>query len=285
MDGNQDIQASHSALRHRLESGENSRLALIVCDLTEALGAVVDKHRVTPKELRAVVEFAKHIGLATDDRRNEWVLLLDTMGITGAAEAVNLNRPAGVTPHTLLGPFHRDKAPFKNSGDTISIDNIGTPLTFVAQVVDLDGQPVIGATVDVWQANGDGLYENQDPDSQPEFNLRGKFQTDQQGEVTIRTVRPAGYILPDDGPVAHLMELLGLSMKRPSHIQFRVEAVGFETLVTQVFDRSDPHLEADPLFCVSPELLADFGDPTSSGGCNTRFTFKLAGSQPGASQH
>lgn len=282
MDGNQTLHASHSDLRRRLESPGASRLARIVGETTDAITRIADKHRVTPQELRAVVGFAVDIGLATDDRRNEWVLLLDTMGLTGTVETANLDRPAGVTPQTL-GPFYRCDAPIKSGGDTLSIDNVGTELVFTARVVDLDAQPVRDATVDVWQANSDGVYENQDPDSQPEFNLRGRFRTDPFGEVTFRTKRPAGYTLPDDGPVAYLMRLLGLSMTRPAHIQFRIEAQGFQTLVTQVFDQTDPNLGTDPLFCVSPDLLADFGDPSAGGGCRTSFTFKLARARRGAS--
>ena len=276
MDGHQDLHASQSALSRRLKDGAASRLSMIVGDTADAVCGVLHKHRVTPQEMRVIVSFAQSVGFASDAHRNEWVLLLDTMGITGAIEAANLSRPVGGTPQTLLGPFYRENAPAKKDGDTISIDSIGTPLCFVAHVVDLDGEPIAGATVDVWQANGDGVYENQDPDSQPEFNLRGVFQTGPNGRVTIRTVRPAGYDLPDDGPVAELMGLLGLPLKRPAHMQFRVDAKGFQPLVTQVFDGSDPHLDADPLFCVSPELVTDFGDPTSEQGCNARFTFKLA---------
>jgi protocatechuate 3,4-dioxygenase beta subunit len=285
MDGNRDIHASQSELRLRLERCDNARLAGIVGDMTDAITDIVNKHQISIEEFRAAVAFARDIGLATDDRRNEWVLLFDTMGISGAVEAANLIRPTGATPQTMLGPFHRSKAPAKANGDTISIDNVGTPLTFFTKVVDLEGQPIPDATVDVWQANSDGVYENQDPDSQPEFNLRGRFQTDARGQASFQTVRPAGYTLPEDGPVGHLMRLLGQSMTRPAHIHFRVEAKGFQTLVTQVLDRSDPHIETDPLFCASSELRADFGDRSSPDSHNIRFTFKLARSRPGASQN
>ncbi|MBS1302748.1 dioxygenase [Loktanella sp. SALINAS62] len=259
--------AQHAATR-------DTRLAAIIADLVGAVEAVVVKHRVTRDELSVAMCFATDVGLSTDDRRNEWALLSDATGLTDLIEKIGVDRPMGATAQTMLGPFYRDGAPRKASGDTISIDGIGVPLSFVAHVTDLDGDPVPGATVDVWQANGDGTFENQNPDSQPDYNLRGRFVTDAQGVVTFRTVRPAGYSLPADGPVAALLRALDLSLVRPAHIQFRVAATGFQTLVTHVFDKSDPQIGADPLWCAAPDLLADFGDKT------TGFTFKLARARP-----
>ncbi|MGB3243540.1 MAG: dioxygenase [Sulfitobacter sp.] len=281
MDGSQPLSDMHAVLRHRMAGCADARLAAIVGDLVEAIGGVIQTHRVSRADLQKVVRFATDVGHASKEKRNEWVLLADAMGVTAAVETSGAERPCGATPQTLLGPFFREGAPRKRSGDCLSIDGVGRPLTFAARVCDLDGDPIAGACVDVWHANGEGKFENQDPDSQPEFNLRGEFETDRQGSVTFHSVRPAGYRLPDDGPVAEVMRRLGLSMWRPAHIQFRITAAGFEPLVTHVFDRDDPQIDADALFCVSPALLADFGDPASPEASQVRFTFKLPRSRPG----
>lgn len=102
------------------------------------------------------------------------------------------------------------------------------------------------------------LDENQDPDRQPEFNLRGRLRSDAMGRLSFRSVKPRGYALPEDGPVGRLMSALGLRLERPAHIHFKVTAPGFRTLVTHVFDRNDPAIRRDALFGVRPELLAEF---------------------------
>lgn len=121
--------------------------------------------------------------------------------------------------------------------------------------------------VDVWQANALGRYENQDPDLQPEFNLRGRLRSDAQGRVHFLCVKPRSYALPDDGPVDRLLNALGLCLEHPAHLHFRVTAPGFQVLTTHVFDRRDPAIGHDALFGVKPQLLADFHPlpPDASG--------------------
>ncbi len=131
---------------------------------------------------------------------------------------------------------------------------------------DLDGRPVAGATVETWQASADGFYENQRPDEQPEFNLRGIFTTAEDGSFAYSSVKPSGYEIPRDGPVGRLIQALGISARRPAHLHFHVTAPGFETLTTQIFDRLDAALHADPLFGVKTELLADIVHSTCEGG-------------------
>ena len=128
----------------------------------------------------------------------------------------------------------------------------------LGRVVDLNGTPVQKAVIEVWQANAVGRYENQEPDQQPEFNLRGKLRGDAGGRFQYQTVRPGGYALPCDGPVGRMMAQLGLRLLRPAHLHFRITAPGFDTLTTHVFDRADPAIGFDAIFGVKPELLYDF---------------------------
>ena len=145
-------------------------------------------------------------------------------------------------------------------------------------------QPVADATVETWQANAEGHYENQKPDGQPDFNLRGTFVTDDAGAFHYRTVKPAGYAVPDDGPVGRLLSSIGYPLRRPAHLQFIIRAPGFDTITTHVYDRNDPQVFEDALFAVREELLADFREQKGRNGTRQwglEFSFVMARSRPG----
>lgn len=226
--------------------------------LVAHLHALVRETRPTRDDWRAAIAFLTEVGHATDERRQEWLLLSDLLGVSALVEEINARRPAGATPNTVRGPFYRPGAPELASGASLSLDGKGEPLAVGIRVQDLDGAPVAGAAVETWQANGEGWYENQQPDRQPEWNGRGMFRTGPDGCFAYRTVKPAGYGVPDDGPVGLLFKRLGLSLRRPAQLHFIVRAPGFETVTTEIFDRCDPDLGADALFGVRDALLGDF---------------------------
>lgn len=268
------------AIRARAEHAPDPRLAEILSVVAEHLGHVVAQTRASRDDLRRLIAFLTEVGEVTSDQRQEWVLLADTLGLTSLIEAQAVRRPDGATPNTLLGPFYRPGAPDRADGETISIDGKGEKVVFAATVTDLDGLPVPDALIEVWQANGEGAYENQEPDRQPDHNLRGRFRSGPDGRVTIRTVRPRGYAIPADGPVGRLLAQAGQGLRRPAHIHFRVSAPGFQRLTTHVFDRADPQIDRDPLFAVHPALLADFL-PAAGGGWTVDYRFVLARARPG----
>ncbi len=283
MDGRGDEIAAMpaAAFAARVARADDQRLAAGVASLVAQFVRLVSEANVTRDDLRAIIAFLTEVGETCSEQRQEGVLLADTLGLTSAVEAQMAQRPAGATPNTLSGPFYRPDAPARRDGESISLDAKGAPLTLWAEVADLDGNAVPDAQVEVWQANADGLYENQEPDQQPEFNLRGFYRTDAAGRVTIRTVRPAGYPIPADGPVGRLMARLGIALDRPAHIHVRITAPGFQRLTTHVFDAADPAIDRDPLFAVHPTLLTTF-EPAPGGGFETRFRFVLARARPGA---
>jgi hydroxyquinol 1,2-dioxygenase len=242
----------------RLAAAGDDRLGAALLAIMGRLHDLVVDLRPSTAEIRKVIEFLTDVGHAADDRRQEWVLLADVLGISTRVEELNAPCPEGATPTTVPGPFYRDDAPELADGSDLSRDGVGEPMLVSLQVTDLGGTAVAGALVDVWQANAYGRYENQDPDLQPEFNLRGRMRTGSDGRLTYRTVKPRGYFLPEDGPVGRLLNQLGLRLERPAHLHFKVTAPGFRTLVTHVFDRDDPAIGRDALFGVRPELLAEF---------------------------
>lgn len=272
--------APAAAFRERVGGAPDARLAEAMAALVETLAALSGRLNLTRAELRGVIAFLTEVGEACSDQRQEWVLLADTLGLSSTVEAQAVRRPPGATPNTLAGPFYRPDAPVRANGESMSIDGRGEPIDIVLRVEDLDGAAIAEAVVEVWHANKDGMYENQEPDLQPEFNLRGRYRSGPDGAVTIRSVRPAGYPIPADGPVGRLLARLGIGLMRPAHVHFRVAAPGYQRLTTHVFDASDPALGADPLFAVHPALIARIeGRP--GGGWRMDYRFVLARARAG----
>lgn len=269
------MKSAASAFAERLHTAPDKRLARFMGEFLHDFADLADRMEMSREELQAVIGFLTAVGEACSERRQEWVLLADVLGLTSAFERRHARLPDRATPNTLAGPFYRPGAPRRADRESICLDGKGTPLVFTARLLGSDGDPVPSARIEVWHANGDGVYENQAPDVQPEFNLRGIYTSGPDGSVRILTVRPRGYRIPDDGPVGRLMRQLGLPTLRPAHLQFRISASGYQTLITHVFDRSDPAIAADPLFAVDPALLADF-TASDDGVMACSFTFILA---------
>ncbi len=244
-----------AALQARLQVSSPDRLKLAVGSILGHAFAVLDDLKPTEAEFEQVLQFLTDVGYATDARRQEWVLLADIFGFSDHVAGCSARGNPAATPSTLAGPFYRPDAPRMDHGANICRDGVGQPLTVSGRVTSTFGQPICGAEVDVWHANAEGRYENQDPDGQPEHNLRGRFVTAADGSFAFRTVRPGGYALPDDGPVGRLARRLGLSLDRPAHLHFAVTAPGHHRLVTAIFDGSDSAINCDALSAVKPALI------------------------------
>ena len=237
---------------------ESGQLPRFIAALVRHLHELVKETRPNPTEWRQAIAFLTEVGHASDDKRQEWILLSDLLGVSALVEEINSRRPTGATPNTIRGPFYREDAPRYPLGANVSLDRIGERLLVSGVVKDLDGAPAAGATVETWQANAQGFFENQQPDLQPEFNLRGVFAADAAGRFHYETVRPAGYSVPEDGPVGQLLGRAGLPLRRPAHIHFMISKDGFDTITTHIYERGDPDIANDALFGVKRELVADF---------------------------
>lgn len=256
------------------------------CLLSAVVGHVhelIKEFRPTQEQWRKVIDFLTEVGHASDERRQEWVLFSDLVGASALVEEINSRRPSGATPNTIRGPFFRTDTPERALGSSISLDGIGEPLEVEGRVEDLDGLPIPTAEIITWQANAEGYYENQQPDLQPEFNLRGLFRADQDGRFHYRTVRPAGYGVPGDGPVGRLLAQAGYPLHRPAHLHFVVRAPGFETITTHIYDESDPRLGEDALFGVRPELIRPF-EADGHSGTKVGVKFVMIRARPGKSK-
>ena len=242
----------------RMTEPENERLAAVMASAIRHLHAFVKEVEPTQAEWAEAIAFLTATGQMCDDKRQEWILLSDVLGVSMLVDAINTRRPSGATENTVLGPFHLDGAPVRDLGDTISEDGKGEPLYVAGRVLDIDGNPVAGATIDAWQASHDGFYDVQQPDTQPEYNLRGVFRSDENGQFRYRAVMPCYYGIPDDGPVGQLLRGLGRGNMRPAHLHYIVGAEGYETITTHIFVKGDPYLTDDAVFGVKESLIAEF---------------------------
>ncbi|WFU86452.1 dioxygenase [Rhizobium sp. CC1099] len=248
-----------AAVLKAMEQTSDHRLREILTALVKHLHAFVREVRLTEPEFRDATAVLNEIGQLQTDSHNEFVLISGSLGVSTLVCLLNNgDRGQTETSQSLLGPFWRLNSPrVDNGGTIIRSDTPGSPLFVRGWVVDRHGRPIAGADVDVWHASPVGLYENQDPD-QAEMNLRGKFTTDAEGRFWFSTVKMIGYPIPVDGVVGRLLKTQGRHPYRPAHLHALIFKEGYKTLISQVFDPSDPHIDTDVQFGVTSALTGDF---------------------------
>lgn len=234
---------------------EDERLKSVLTSLVTHLHAFVRETEPTHAEWSEAIEFLTAVGQKCDDTRQEFILLSDVLGVSMLVDAINNRRPQGATETTVLGPFHMVDSPPRKLGENIAMDGTGVPCVVAGSVRTLEGTPLPGALVDVWQANSDGFYDVQQPDLQPPLNLRGLFTADEEGRFWFRSVVPRYYPLPQDGPVARLLEVSGRHPYRPAHIHFIAGAPDHLPVTTHLFLADSPYLDSDAVFGVKRSLI------------------------------
>jgi len=240
----------------RIGKTRDPRLKQVMTSLIRHLHAFTREVRPTQEEWMQGIQFITETGKWCDGKRQEWILMSDTLGVSMLVDALNYKAVAGATESTVLGPFHREAAPeyplganiSKNAGDGLACEVAGT-------VRDAAGRPVAGAKLDVWEAGADGFYDSQKGDA---MNLRGVFRVDAQGRFRFRCVRPEFYPVPHDGPVGRMLTATGRHPMRPPHLHFWITARGYKPLITHLFVKGGRYLDSDAVFGVKPELIIDF---------------------------
>lgn len=248
-----------SAVIEAFSRTADPRCREILLALVRHLHAFVREVRLTEREFHEAVRLVAAVGQHTTAWHNEAMLMSGSLGVSALVCLLNNGEHGQTeTQANLLGPFWRDDPPPCRSGDTlVRSPTPGPALICRVQVIDGAGQPIGDAEVDVWHSSPDGLYENQDPE-QVNMNLRGRFITDREGRFEFRSVKPAGYPVPIEGPVGELIRATGRHHFRPAHLHFMVHKPGFKTLVSQIYAPDDPHLESDVQFGVTRALIGDF---------------------------
>ena len=238
---------------------EDPRTREIVASLIKHLHAFAREVHLTEEEFQVGTQLIAKMGQLTNATHNEVVLMAGSLGFSALGCLLNNgNKGQTETTANLLGPFWRMNSPATQNGGLIVRSPTPGPALFVNAVVrDQNGVPIAGAEVDVWHSSPEGFYEQQDPKQAP-MNLRGKFTTDAQGRFSFRSVKPAGYPIPIEGPVGDLLRAGKRHNFRPAHLHFLIFKEGFKTLISQIYSNDDDKLETDVQFGVTRALIGDY---------------------------
>jgi hydroxyquinol 1,2-dioxygenase len=247
-----------AAVLARFSATPDPRLRQIMLSLIKHLHEFVKEVELSEAEWFQAIEILTEAGKMCSDKRQEFILFSDTLGVSMVVDLIDHRKPAGATESTVFGPFHRLGAADMPAGGNIAHrDTVGIPTLVSGRVLDLDGRPIANAELDVWQAQTNGLYDSQDKEPD-HLHMRGKFRTDSEGRYLLRTVVPVNYPIPSDGPVGAMLKATGRHPWRPAHIHFVLTADGYDPVTTHIFDRTDPYLESDAVFAVKESLICDF---------------------------
>jgi hydroxyquinol 1,2-dioxygenase len=248
------------AALERLAQCPGPRLKEVMTALIRHLHEFAREVKLTPAEWMRGIEFLTDVGHITDDKRQEFILLSDTLGLSALVDLLaNSGRAEAATESSLLGPFFRDGAPELPDGANIARGIEGEPLRVHGIVVSTEGKPLGGAQIDVWQASSSGLYDLQfDNFKGTEMNLRARLRTDAKGKFNFVTVKPSSYGVPSDGPVGRMLNAMGRHPFRPAHIHFIISAAGYHRLVTALYLEGDRYIDSDVVFGSREELVVEY---------------------------
>jgi catechol 1,2-dioxygenase len=275
------------AVLEQVARAENPRLREIMTAFVRHLHDFAREVKLTEEEFQAAVGYIVALGKHTNETHNEAVLMSGSLGFSTLICLLNNgNNGQTETDANLLGPFWRMHSPPTTSGGSIvRSPTPGTPMFVNVWFRDTKGKPIEGAEVDVWHSSTEGFYENQDP-VQADMNLRGKFVTDGQGHFAFRSVKPAGYPIPIDGPTGELLRALRRHNMRPAHLHFLASKDGFKTLISQVYVNDDQYLDSDVQFGVTRHLIGNYvlheSEPAPASDvhgpwCSLEHTFVMEG--------
>jgi len=243
-----------AAVQARFVDSKSPRVREISDSLVRYLHAFLREVRPTQAEWAAAIDFLTRTGQMCSATRQEFILLSDTLGASMLVDAINHPGGDGATETTVLGPFYVEGPPEFPLGADISASLAGDRLLIEGTVKNTGGEPLAGAVVDIWHSDPDGYYDVQGP-ADCALNMRGRLHADANGNFWCKTIVPAPYPIPNDGPVGQMLEHQGRHPYRPAHVHFMIAAPGYETLVTHVFLSHSPYLDSDVVFGVKDSLI------------------------------
>ena len=256
------------AVLDRLAEDADPRFKQIISAVIRHVHALAREIDLKPDEWMAAIQFLTQTGQTCDAKRQEFILLSDTLGLSmlvvqleqarraqaSAAPATSAATPA--TEATVQGPFYWEGSPELPLGADIG-EGAGTPAYYSGRVTNTQGQPVANCCLDVWSGDGEGFYDMQLGEDAP-MRLRARFRTDAQGRYHFWSIKPYYYPVPDDGPVGAMLRQMGRHPNRPGHIHMMVYADGCVPLTTHLFDADSPYLDSDAVFGVRDSLIVQY---------------------------
>lgn len=260
----------------RVGKAKDKRTRQVMQSLVKHLHAFVREVKPTQEEWFQGIQFLTRTGHMCDDKRQEFILMSDTLGVSMLVDFLNYGKAKGklaATESTVLGPFFVEGAPQLPLGASIAKPGTpGEPCAVSGTVKDLKGKPVAGATIDVWEGGADGLYDVQKPEG---TNLRAQFRSDAQGRFHFKCITPVSYPVPHDGPVGQMLVACGRHPMRPGHLHFVIEAPGCEKLTTHLFVKGDKYLSSDAVFGVKDSLIVNYRKKNAAGEATCTYDFVL----------
>ena len=254
---NLDEHTITQAVLERFSNTPDPRLKEIIFSLVQHLHDFARETRLTEDEWFKGIQFLTQAGHMTDDKRQEFILLSDTLGLSMLTVAMNNAKPAGCTEATVVGPFHVENAPHYNLGDDVGNGAVGTPCFVKGTIKGLGGEPVPGAHIEVWQSDEEGMYDVQKK-GLTHSQGRGILKSDEKGQYYFKSILAVAYPIPHDGPVGDMLMATKNHPWRPAHLHFMIKAPGYESLITHVFRNDDQYLDSDAVFGVRQSLITDW---------------------------
>ena len=251
---------AESLTRDVVASGANAssaRVREIYTKFVEHFHAFVRDVELTPDEWLAGIRFLTATGRKCDDVRQEFILLSDTLGVSMLVDAIANREASAGTESTVLGPFFTTDAPEIARGASIATKATGIPLAVTGTVRDPDGAPLANVAIEVWEVDGDGLYDVQ-YDDRGAPDCRGRVRTAADGSFAFGATLPVSYSIPGDGPVGTMIAALGRHTMRPAHLHFALARDGYVPLTTAIYVDGDPYIDSDAVFGVKPSLVGTY---------------------------
>jgi hydroxyquinol 1,2-dioxygenase len=252
-----DEKSITAAVLARMDECEDPRFKQVMTSLVTHLHQFVRDVKLTDAEWFGAIQFLTDVGKTCTDKRQEFILLSDTLGIS--ILVITLNHPAsgGTTDSTVQGPYYWEGAPELPNGANLAVDVKGEPAIYSGRVVSSDGTPIAGALLDIWSGDGEGTYDMQ-MESDVGMKARGRIRTDAQGRYCFRSIKPEYYPVPTDGPVGVMLRKMGRHPMRPGHIHMKVSAPGHAAITTHLFAAGAPYIDSDAVFGVKESLVTAF---------------------------